>query len=131
MKIPFRLKRVIDMQRISISPLDFMIRVLAACAGLGVLAYLLASGFHLRLGLTFFILGGLSMGIGNMLSLPARRYERRSGVRHVNLFQLPAPEEYIAGKLFVARHALSFYCFENVLLLAGLVILLIGLMILF
>jgi len=119
------------MQRSSISPLDFAIRILAVCAGLAVFANLLSFGFNLRLGLVLFILGILSMGIGNMLSLPARRYERRSGIRHVNLFQLPSPEEYIAGNFFTARHPATFYCFENALLLAGFIIVLVGLLLLF
>jgi hypothetical protein len=96
-----------------------------------VLAYLLSSGFNLRLGLVLFFLGILSMGLGNMLSLPARRYERLHGIRHINLFKLPTPEEYIAGNLFTARQPVSFYCFENALLLGGFMILLVGLLILF
>ncbi len=94
--------------------------------GLVVLAYLLSSGFNLRLGLVLFFLGILSMGLGNMLSLPARRYERLHGIRHINLFKLPMPEEYIGGNLFTARHPASFYCFENALLLGGFIILVVG-----
>jgi hypothetical protein len=120
-----------NMQSRSISPFDFVIRILGVGAVLVVLANLLSSGFNLGLGLVLSTLGILSMGIGNMLGLPTRRYERRSGMRHVNLFQLPAPEEYIAGNLFTARQAASFYCFENALFLAGFFILLIGLFILF
>ena len=122
---------MVNMQRSSISPIDFVIRILAVGAGLVVLAYLLSSGFNLRLGLVLFFLGILSMGLGNMLSLPARRYERLHGIRHINLFKLPTPEEYIAGNLFTARQAASFYCFENALLLGGFIILLVGLLILF
>ena len=106
-----------DIRRSSISPLDFVIRSLGVSFGLMVIANLLASGFNLRLGLALFILGILAMGIGNLLGLPARRYERRCGIRHINLFKLPAPEEYIAENRFTAKRAASFYCFENVLLL--------------
>jgi hypothetical protein len=122
---------MIKMQSSSNSPTNFVIRILAIGAGLVVLAYLLSSGFNLRLGLVLFFLGILSMGVGNMLSLPARRYERLHGIRHINLFKLPTPEEYIAGNLFTARHPASFYCFENALLLGGFIILLVGLLILF
>jgi hypothetical protein len=122
---------MIKMQRSSISPIDFVIRILAVGAGLVVLAYLLSSGFNLRLGQVLFFLGILSMGLGNMLSLPARRYERLHGTRHINLFKLPTPEEYIAGNLFTARHPASFCSFENALLLGGFIILLVGLLILF
>jgi hypothetical protein len=118
------------MQRSSISPIDFVIRILAVGAVLVVLAKLLSSGFNLHLGLVLFFLGILSMGLGNMLSLPARRYERLHGIRHINLFKIPSPEEYIAGNLFIARHPASFYCFENALFLGGFIILLAGLIIL-
>ena len=123
--------QVTNMQKSSISPLDFVIRLLALGAGLMVFAILLAAGFNLHPGLTLFILGIFAMGAGNILSLPARRYERRRGIRHVNLFQLPSPEEYIAGNSFTATHAASFCSFENALLLAGFIDLLIGLIILF
>ena len=119
------------MQRSSISPQEFVIRVLAVSAGLTLLAYLLSSVFHFHLGLVLCVLGVLSMGMGNFLSLPARRYERQSGIKHYSLFQLPAPEEYIAGNRFTARHAVSFYSFENALLVAGFIILLGGVIILF
>ena len=119
------------MQRSSITLLDFLLWILGAGAIMVVLANLLSSGFNLHPGLALFVLGILSMGIGNMLSLPARRYERRIGIRHVNLFRLPSPEEYIGGNRFTAKHAAPFYCFENALLMAGFIILLIGLFILF
>jgi hypothetical protein len=122
---------MIKMQRSSNSPIDFVIRILAVGMGLVLLAYLFSFGFNLRLGLVLFFLGILSMGLGNMLSLPARRYERLHGIRHINLFKLPTPEEYIGGNLFTARHAASFYCFENALFLGGFIILLVGLLILF
>jgi hypothetical protein len=125
------MKTVTAMQRSSISPLDFVTRILAVCAGLVLFASLLSSGFNLHLGMVLFVLGILSMGIGNLLGLPARRYERNCGVKHFNLFQLPAPEEYIAERLFTARHASSFYSFENSLLLAGFIALLVGLVVLF
>jgi hypothetical protein len=123
--------KVTDMQRSAISPQDFVIRILVVGAGLVLLGNLLTLGFKIQFGLALSILGILSMGIGNILSLPGRRYERRYGIRHANLFRLPAPEEYVAEKLFVARHPASFYSFENVLLFAGLIILLIGLIVLF
>jgi hypothetical protein len=120
------------MQKILISPkMDFVFEILFVSAGLVVFANFLASGFNLRFGLVLAILGILSMGIGNILSLPNRRYERYNGTRPFNIFKLPSPEEYIAGKLFIARHAASFYSIENALLLAGFVILLGGLFILF
>jgi hypothetical protein len=119
------------MQRHTISPLDFVIWILGIGAVLTLLANLLSSGFNLHLGLVMFILGFTAMVAGNMLGLPARRYERRCGIRHVNLFQLPSPEEYIGGNILTARHAASFYSFENALLLAGFIILLSGLFILF
>ena len=112
------------MQKSSISPLDFVIQLLALGAGFMVFASLLCAGFNLHPGI-------FAMGAGNILSLPARRYERRRGIRHVNLFQLPSPEEYIAGNSFTATHAASFCSFENALLLAGFIDLLIGLIILF
>jgi hypothetical protein len=123
--------KMTEMPRTAISQKDFWITILAVSVGLIVLSYLLASGLNVHLGLVLSILGILSIGTGNLLSLPARRYERRLGIRHINLFKLPSPEEYIAGNLFVARHSTSFYCFENVLLLAGFIDLLIGLVILF
>jgi hypothetical protein len=113
------------------SPLSFVIKILVVSMVLVLFASLLATGFNLRLGLVLFVFGILAMGIGNLLGLPARRYERRSGIRHVNLFKLPSPEEYIADNMLVARHATSFYCFANALLLAGIIILLIGLLVLF
>jgi len=119
------------MQKSSISLIDFLLRVLGVSTGLIVFANLVASGFKLHLGLVLFFLGILSMGIGSMLNLPARRYQRSHGYRHVNLFKLPAPEEYIAGNLFVARNPAPFYCFQNVLLLAGFAVLFIGLILLF
>ena len=119
------------MQKSSTSPFGFILRILAVGAVLVACAYLLSSGFNLRLGFVLFALGFLSMGIGNMVSLPARRYERRNGIRHFTLFKLPAPEEYIAGRLFTAKHAANFCSFENALLLAGFIILLVGLFILF
>jgi hypothetical protein len=120
-----------EAQRTAISQKDFWITILGVSVGLVVLAYLLASGFNVHLGPVLFILGIISIAIGNLLSLPARRYERRFGIRHINLFKLPSPEEYIAGNLFVATHSTSFYCFENILLLAGFIDLLIGLFIIF
>jgi hypothetical protein len=125
------MKTMTDMTRSSISPFYFLIQILTVSAGLAVMSYLLASGFNLRLGLVLFFMGILSMGLGNMLSLPARRYERLHGIRHINLFKLPAPEEYLVGNLFIARQAASFYCFENALLFAGFIILIVGLLILF
>lgn len=119
------------MQRISISPISFLLRILVVSTGLMVLGNLLASGFKMPLGPVFLVLGILFMGIGNLLGLPARRYERQCGVRHINLFKFPAPEEYIAGNLLTARHAASFCCFENAVLLAGMIILVIGFVILF
>ena len=124
------IKEMINMQRSSISPIDFVIRILVVGAGLVVFAYLLSSSFHLRLGLVLIWLGTVSMGLGNLLSLPARRYERLHGIRHINPFKLPTPEEYIAGNLFTARHPASFYCLENALLLGGFIILPAGLLIL-
>jgi hypothetical protein len=118
------------MQRSSISPFEFVIWILGAGAVLVVLARLLSSGLNLHLGLVLFVLGIASMGVGNLLSLPARRYERSCGIRHFTLFKLPAPEEYIAGNLFTARHAATFCSFENALLLAGFIILLVGLFLL-
>jgi hypothetical protein len=123
--------KVTDMQRSAFPPQNFVISILAVGAGLGILGNVLALGFKIHLGLALFILGILSMGIGNILSLPGRRYERRSGIRHINLFKLPAPEEYLAEKLFVAKHSAPFYSFENALLFAGFIILLIGLIVLF
>jgi hypothetical protein len=119
------------MRRSIISPIDFLLRILGVSAGLIVLANLIASGFNLHFGLVLFILGVLAMLIGNVLSLPARRYERRNGIRHINLFQLPTPEEYVAENLFVAPKAIPFCSFENAMLLSGFVILAIGLIILF
>ncbi|MGE5462090.1 MAG: hypothetical protein ACM3PS_01960 [Syntrophothermus sp.] len=119
------------MQRNAFSPIAFVISILVVSAGLVVFANLLASGFRFHLGLVLLVLGILSMCIGNILGLPARRYERHSGIRHMNLFKIPAPEEYIAGNLFVSRNPASFYSLENVLFLAGLIILLISLFILF
>jgi hypothetical protein len=119
------------MQRSAISPIDFLLRILGVSVGLLVLAKLMASGFNLHFGMVLFILGILAMLIGNVLSLPARRYERRYGIRHINLFQLPTPEEYVAEKLFVAPRTIPFYSFENAMLVSGLVTLAIGLIILF
>ncbi len=120
-----------NMQRSIISPFDFLLRVLGVSAGLAVLANLVTYGFRLHIGLVLFILGILAMFIGNLLGLPARRYERRCGIRHVNLFKLPAPEEYIAEKLFIARSPSSFYSLENAVFLGGILILAIGLLLLF
>jgi hypothetical protein len=125
------MKALSDIQRTSISPFGFVIRIVAMSVGLVLIANLIASGFNLHFGLALFILGILAMSIGNVLSLPARRYERRSGIRHINLFQLPTPEEYVAEKLFVTRRAIPFYSFENAMLLSGFTILAIGLIILF
>ena len=69
------------MQKSSISPLDFVIQLLALGVGFMVLASLLSAGFNLHPGLTLIILGIFAMGAGNILSLPARRYERRRGIR--------------------------------------------------
>ncbi len=117
--------------RSSISPQSFVTRILAVSGGLLLFAYFLSSDFHLHLGLVLFLLGVLSMVMGNLLNLPARRYERQCGIKHFSLFQMPTPEEYIAGNRFTTPHAVSFYCFENVLLLAGISILVIGLILLF
>ncbi len=120
-----------NMQRSSISPIDFLLRILGVSAVLIVLANLVAYGFRLHFGLVLFILGIVAMFIGNLLGLPARRYDRRCGIKHINLFQLPAPEEYIAEKMFSVRTSNSFYSLENAVLLGGIVILAIGLILLF
>ncbi len=126
-----RMYEIMNMQRSAISPIDFLLWILGVSAGLIVLANLVASGLSLHVGMVLFILGIVAMFIGNLLGLPARRYERRCGIKHINLFQLPAPEEYIAEKMFSARNTTSFYSLENAVLLGGIVILAIGLILLF
>ena len=118
------------MKRDNLAPTDFMIRIVLVAAGLTLFAYAIAFGFHFNFGAVALLLGFVSMVTGNLLGLPSRRYERRNGIRHINMFKVPAPEEYVAGNLFVARNPAHFCSFENALLLAGFVILILGLIIL-
>ncbi len=113
-----------NMNGSSISPelKNFVGKTIMMGIGLLLISGIIALSLDLSFGMILFVLGGVFTVIGGYLGGPNRYYPKNPRT---------SPEELTAFKMHSIKNSVPFYAFENVLLFAGLIAVIIGLLLLF
>ena len=113
-----------NMNGSSISPelKNFVGKTIMMGIGLLLISGIIALSLDLSFGMILFVLGGVFTVIGGYLGGPNRYYPKNPRT---------LPEELTAFKMHSIKNSVPFYAFENVLLFAGLIAIIISLLLLF
>lgn len=113
-----------NMNGSSISPelKNFVGKTIMMGIGLLLISGIIALSLDLSFGMILFVLGGVFTVIGGYLGGPNRYYPKNPRT---------SPEELTAFKMHSIKNSVPFYAFENVLLFAGLIAIIISLLLLF
>ena len=113
-----------NMNGSSISPelKNFVGKTIMMGIGLLLISGIIALSLDLSFGMILFVLGGVFTVIGGYLGGPKRYYPKNPRT---------SPEELMAFKMHSIKNSVPFYAFENVLLFAGLIAIIISLLLLF
>ena len=109
---------------------DFVRKIIAIDIGLLLVASVLAWSLNLYFGIVLFGLGLISTVIGAYLGGPNPYDPKNPRISH-HPYEQPSAERLKARILFFIKHSVPFYAFENVLLFAGLIAIVISLLFLF
>lgn len=113
-----------NMNGSSISPelKNFVGKTIMMGIGLLLISGIIALSLDLSFGMILFVLGWVFTVIGGYLGGPNRYYPKNPRT---------SPEELTAFKMHSIKNSVPFYAFENVLLFAGLIAIIISLLLLF
>lgn len=113
-----------NMNGSSISPelKNFVGKTIMMGIGLLLISGIIALSLDLSFSMILFVLGGVFTVIGGYLGGPNRYYPKNPRT---------SPEELTAFKMHSIKNSVPFYAFENVLLFAGLIAIIISLLLLF
>ena len=113
-----------NMNGFNISPelKNFIGKIIMMGIGLLLISGIIALSLDLSFGMILFVLGGVFTVIGGYLGGPNRYYPKNPRT---------SPEELTAFKMHSIKNSVPFYAFENVLLFAGLIAIIISLLLLF
>ena len=113
-----------NMNGFNISPelKNFIGKIIMMGIGLLLISGIIALSLDLSFGMILFVLGGVFTVIGGYLGGPNRYYPKNPRT---------LPEELTAFKMHSIKNSVPFYAFENVLLFAGLIAIIISLLLLF
>ena len=113
-----------NMNGFNISPelKNFIGKIIMMGIGLFLISGIIALSLDLSFGMILFVLGGVFTVIGGYLGGPNRYYPKNPRT---------LPEELTAFKMHSIKNSVPFYAFENVLLFAGLIAIIISLLLLF
>ena len=113
-----------NMNGSSISPelKNFVGKTIMMGIGLLLISGIIALSLDLSFGMILFVLGWVFTVIGGYLGGPNRYYPKNPRT---------SPEELMAFKMHSIKNSVPFYAFENVLLFAGLIAIIISLLLLF
>lgn len=109
---------------------DFVRKIIAVDIGLLLLAGVIALSLNHHFGLVLFGLGILSAVVGGYLGNAYPYSPENPEMLDSNRYERPV-EKTRARFLYFVKHSVPFYAFENVLLFAGLIAILISLLFLF
>lgn len=101
---------------------NFIGKIIMMGIGLLLISGIIALSLDLSFGMILFVLGGVFTVIGGYLGGPNRYYPKNPRT---------FPEELTAFKMHSIKNSVPFYAFENVLLFAGLIAIIISLLLLF
>ena len=113
-----------NMNGFNISPelKNFIGKIIMMGIGLFLISGIIALSLDRSFGIILFVLGGVFTVIGGYLGGPNRYYPKNPRT---------SPEELTAFKMHSIKNSVPFYAFENVLLFAGLIAIIISLLLLF
>ncbi len=117
--------------KISAELKDFIKKIIAVDIGLSVVAGILALWLQHHFGIILFGLGILCTVVGAYLGGPNSNDLENPRISHMNPYEHPSAEKLTARLTFLVKKGVPFYAFENVLLFAGVIAILLGLIILF
>lgn len=101
---------------------NFIGKIIMMGIGLFLISGIIALSLDRSFGMILFVLGGVFTVIGGYLGGPNRYYPKNPRT---------LPEELTAFKMHSIKNSVPFYAFENVLLFAGLIAIIISLLLLF
>ena len=101
---------------------NFIGKIIMMGIGLFLISGIIALSLDRSFGMILFVLGGVFTVIGGYLGGPNRYYPKNPRT---------SPEELTAFKMHSIKNSVPFYAFENVLLFAGLIAIIISLLLLF
>ena len=101
---------------------NFIGKIIMMGIGLLLISGIIALSLDLSFGMILFVLGGVFTVIGGYLGGPNRYFPKNPRT---------SPEELTAFKMHSIKNSVPFYAFENVLLFAGLIAIIISLLLLF
>ena len=110
---------------------DFLKKIIILDIGLFLVAGVMALFIKLYFAAILFGLGILCSVVGAYLGNANPYDPKNPRISHSNPYERPSAERLRARILYFVKHSVPFYSFENVLLFAGLIAILFGLLFLF
>ena len=122
MRAVYRKESNMNGSNISSELKNFIGKIIMMGIGLFLISGIIALSLDRSFGMILFVLGGVFTVIGGYLGGPNRYYPKNPRT---------LPEELTAFKMHSIKNSVPFYAFENVLLFAGLIAIIISLLLLF